>query len=296
MTSNAVIELLSGKPDIRTVAHAGSVIHWRTRHTGCEWGITHMARPLKHQVTSEGVFAGGRRVTLSFKVGDGDAVPSVLLLPAGATRAPAALLLHGYSSRKEQMAESVGRALLRAGVASLAIDLPLHGDRESRLNDRTMHNPLVLVQRWKEALADCSAGLRYLAARPEVDATRLSIAGYSMGSFLGVLTAAREPSVNALVLAAGGDLPDDTPFERLVRQVADPLKAIRKYAGRPVLMIHGTRDRTVTPAQAQRLFDAASEPKELNWIDSGHRLPDSAIASGADWLAAQLMRIRAEAK
>ena len=48
------------------------------------------------------------------------------------------------------------------------------------------------------------------------------------------------------------------------------------------------RDRTVVPDQAQRLFDAAGEPKEIRWWDSGHQLPTAAIAHAADWLAERL--------
>jgi uncharacterized protein len=38
------------------------------------------------------------------------------------------------------------------------------------------------------------------------------------------------------------------------------------------------------PDQAQRLFDAADEPKELRWWDAGHYLPPEASMEAADWL------------
>jgi uncharacterized protein len=91
-----------------------------------------------------------------------------------------------------------------------------------------------------------------------------------------------------VVLAAGGDLPEGTPFARLVRTVADPIRAVRALAGRPLLMVHGRADRTVTAAQAQRLFDAAGEPKELRWWDAGHYLPTAAIDEAAVWLCDRL--------
>ena len=109
-----------------------------------------------------------------------------------------------------------------------------------------------------------------------------------MGSFLGVMVAARSDHVKALVLAAGGDLPENTPFERVVRTVADPIRAVRRLEGRPLLMIHGTRDRTVRPEQATRLFEAAAEPKELRWYDTGHWLPDAATRDAAVWLKREL--------
>ena len=37
----------------------------------------------------------------------------------------------------------------------------------------------------------------------------------------------------------------------------DPLKAVRRLAGRPLLMTHGRHDRTVRPTDADRLFAAA---------------------------------------
>lgn len=215
-------------------------------------------------------------------------VPALLLQPVGASCAPAALLLHGYRSRKELMTESIGQALLSRGVASLSIDLPLHGERPERLDEAAMQNPITIISTWRGALAECGAALDDLAGRRGIDPSRLAIVGYSMGSFLGVLAAANRQDVRALVVAAGGDMPSPTPFERLLRRVADPLKAVRRLAGRPLLMVHGRRDRTVAPEQATRLFEAAGDPKELRWYDGGHALPDGVIGQAADWLAERL--------
>jgi hypothetical protein len=263
-----------------------------------------MATRLVHDLRGERAVPGGRRVELVFgRDGARERVPAVLLLPDGGAPAPGAVLLHGFTSRKEQMAEMVGAGLLRHGIASLAIDLPLHGERITeggatswgsvggydRSFDRSaMQNPLALAGAWRTGLADARLALGYLGARPEVDRARLALVGYSMGSFLGVQVAAQEAAVRALVLAAGGDLPDGTPFAGVVRALADPRRAVRKFDGKPLLMVHGRRDPTVTPAQAQRLFDAALEPKELRWYDAGHYLPARAIDDAAEWLLAHL--------
>ena len=94
--------------------------------------------------------------------------------------------------------------------------------------------------------------------------------------------------MKAVVLAAGGDLPDELPFASMIRAVVDPVAAVQSLDGTPLLMVHGRRDRTVTPAQARRLFDAAREPKEIRWWDAGHRLPAEAIGEAAGWLADRL--------
>ena len=244
---------------------------------------------IAQSVRAERALPGGaRRIALEFgEERAAERVPAILLLPS-AGPAAGVLLLHGYSSHKEEMAATIGRVLLRHGIASLAIDLPLHGERRGGMDMQAMRNPIALVSAWRLAQDEARLALGYLGARPEVDASRLAVVGYSMGSFLGVLVAARERRVRAVVLAAGGDLPDGTPFERLVRAAADPLRAVRRLDGRPLLMVHARRARTVTPAQAQRLFDAAAEPKTLRWWDAGHYLPDAAIDDAAAWLEAAL--------
>src|ERR687885_1207710 len=145
---------------------------------------------------------GGRRILLSIE--DGETVPGLLLTPIAKQRVPAALLLHGYSSRKERMAEVIGMSLLRRGVASLAIDLPLHGERDGEVEALSYRNPFELVQRWRLAISEARLGLRFLAQHPSIDGSRLALVGYSLGSFLGVIVAAQEPLVRAVVLAAGG--------------------------------------------------------------------------------------------
>lgn len=40
-------------------------------------------------------------------------------------------------------------------------------------------------------------------------------------------------------------------------------------APRPLLIMHGRRDETVPPAEAEKIFHCAGAPKELYWIDQG---------------------------
>ena len=243
-----------------------------------------------HQTThSEQTVPAGRRIVLEFHAG-GEVVPALLLLPREPVPAPGVLLLHGYSSRKEHVAEGVGGPLLRHGIASLSVDLPLHGTRTNPLQAQAARNPLALVGLWRGALKECRLALGYLRARPEIDGDCTAVAGYSLGSFLAVMAAADDPAVRAVVLASGGDLPAGTPLSAVARAVADPIRAVRKLRGRPLLMVHGTGDRTVTPDQARRLFDAAGEPKELKWWNAGHYLPAPAIDYAAEWLRERMQR------
>ena len=249
-----------------------------------------MRLPTAMSVLAERVEPQGRRLAVELELASGR-VPGVLLLPAaepGGGDVPGALLLHGYASRKELMVDSMGVVLQRAGVASLAIDLPLHGDRTAPVQEQAFRNPVQLVRQWRGALRETTEALHLLGDVPGVDRGRLALVGYSMGSFVAAMVAADEPAARALVLAAGGDLPERTPLSHLVRRVADPLRAVRRLEGRPLLMVNGRHDRTITPEQAERLFAAAGEPKTLRWWDSGHYLPPAAVEDAARWLRGAL--------
>ena len=230
---------------------------------------------------------GGVRYDLELVDGV-ERVPAILLLPHAHASVPAALLLHGFGSRKERMADSLGEALVRRGVGALAVDLPLHGERAGSVGELSVSNPVQLVSTWRSAMHEARLAVDYLAMHANVDADRLGIVGYSLGSFLANIVASELPNVRALVLAAGGDLPDGLPFATLVRNVIDPLRAARSVEGRPLLMVNGRFDRTVRPAQAERLFAAAPEPKTMRWYGGGHWPPQREIDWAAEWLAGQL--------
>jgi fermentation-respiration switch protein FrsA (DUF1100 family) len=210
-------------------------------------------------------------------------VPSILLQPESDEPLPAVLLLHGYSSSKERLSSTMGHSLGARGIASLAIDLPLHGSRDDAIIDEARSNPLGLVAHWNTALTEAKAALTWLGNRDNIDSNRLAVAGYSLGSYIALQVAESESRVRSVIVAAGGDLPP-TRWTGMVRMVTDPVRSARALSGRPLLMLHGRSDRTITPGQAQQLYHAASEPKELKWYDSGHVLPAAAADDAARWL------------
>ena len=125
----------------------------------------------------------------------GSRVPSILQIPYADAPLPAVLLLHGLSSSKERLADSMGRALAARGIASLAIDLPLHGTRDDAIVDEARSNPLGLVKHWKAALAEAKDAIRWMGEHDAIDKTRLSISGYSLGSYVALQTAAAEKRI-----------------------------------------------------------------------------------------------------
>jgi uncharacterized protein len=243
-----------------------------------------VVKKAEHNIRLEGTIPGGRQIFLDFRWG-AERLPGILLVPEAPGPVPAALLLHGFTLDKERMSASAGTALLRRGIASLALDLPLHGERFGSLDPMTLRNPIELVRRWRAAVEECGIALQYLRDSPQFDGGRISLVGYSLGSFLGLKVAAENNAVRNIVLAAAGDIPDYVPFANVARMLADPLKLVGRLSGRPILMVHGRYDRTIPPQQAERLFAAACEPKSIKWWDAGHILPPAAIDDAAQWLA-----------
>ena len=231
--------------------------------------------------------ATGVRYDIEIIHGD-DRIPGVLLIPHAHEPVPAALLLHGLGSRKERMADTIGVALQRHGIAALAVDLPMHGGRQGSVYDLRNSTAAMLLGVWGDATREARIALDYIGTHESIDPRRLGIVGYSLGSFIANIVAADAPAVQAVVLAASGDLPEGLPFESLVRSVVDPLRAVRRLAGRPLLMVNGRFDRTVTSSQAERLFGAAHEPKMMRWYGGGHWPPAKDVDFAAEWLALQL--------
>ncbi len=215
-------------------------------------------------------------------------VPAILQVPETNEPVGAALLLHGFTARKEEMADLVGRALLARNIATITPDLPLHGERAGGLERLSLENPMGLIMSWRLALHEATKCIDYLSALPAVDPSCVGVVGYSLGSYLSIFVAADDPRVRSVALVAGGDLPARTPFAAVVRTIADPMRAVRRIGGRPLLMVNGTRDRTILPEQATTLFGAAKEPKELRWYDGPHWPPRPVVDDVAAWMAQRL--------
>lgn len=217
----------------------------------------------------------------------GAGVPSLLLRPDVDKPVPGVLLLHGYSSSKEVLSNTMGLALALRGIASLSFDLPLHGSRDEDMFEEARTNPFGLLQHWKSALVESRDAVEWLGAHAAIDPLRIGVAGYSLGSYIALQTAATDKRIKCVVIAAGGDLPK-TPWTSMVRMVTDPLTSVKKLKSQPLLMLHGMNDRTIPRERAKALFDVAPDPKTAKWYEAGHVLPPASAEDAADWLAEQL--------
>ena len=122
------------------------------------------------------------------------------------------------------------------------------------------------------------------------DIRRIGAIGYSVGAVSVILSAARNPHIEAVLAIAPfarvsevwtSNRPPLLPsfvLDLMLRLVewrkgfsrADicPVEVIGRIAPRPLLVIHGKDDRRITEIQVRRLFAAAREPKAL-WLVDG---------------------------
>ena len=223
-----------------------------------------------------------------------ECVPAIIDLPSGDAPLPAVLLVHGLGSTKEQMTGSIGRSLVRRGIATLAVDLPMHGDRFVGSDVRSLVNPIEVAQQWHRAVREVSHALQFLASHADVDRNQIGIAGYSLGAFVALVVAAKDPSIRAVCLAAGGDLPSDIPFAGLIRSIVDPRRIVRDIGGRPLLMVNGRFDQRIDRRPPRHCLPPRSSRKSCDGmkVDTGHRRTSSttrpigsAGSSELNWLS-----------
>lgn len=214
-----------------------------------------------------------RRV--AFESADGVVLAGWYGEPAGA--AATIILSHGLPGDKRDMAGLAG-ALMDAGFAVLAFDFRNWGESERTpvtLGHREINDILGAV-----ALARQRGGPR----------RRIGIVGLSMGAAAAILAAARTVAIEAVVADSSYARLDHT-VERIARRVGGPfapvvwrrarragerllgvplasvapVDAIAAISPRPVLIIHGQRDRLTDVGDAHALYRACGDPKVL-WV------------------------------
>ncbi len=169
-----------------------------------------------------------------------------LYLPPGASAespAPAVIMLHGAGGVIGNRELRYGRELASLGIAALVIDVfGARRDMARGFTDRLL-NITETMQ-----VADAYAGLGYLDARPEVDAGRVVLIGFSYGA-MSTIFAAYEQIAEAF-------RPDGLRFAGhvafygpCIARFSDPTTT-----GAPVLMLAGEKDAIVEPERCREVL------------------------------------------
>lgn len=213
-------------------------------------------------------------------------IPALFMRPLAPKAYPCILLLHGYTSKKEDMITRFGDDLVSAGFAVFALDAPQHGERKPKEAPTGL---TALATITKQGVLDYRYALDYLKTRKDVKTKEIGLVGYSMGAMMGTILTAVEPRIKASVLCVVGDIPllmlKTTPKAQQsdLFSVCNSLYA-GKIAPRPVLFLNGRKDNIVPYIATMKTYDAAKDGKEIVWYDSGHILPKESTDKVLEWL------------
>jgi len=219
---------------------------------------------------------------VSFRTGDNILLKGWLIKPEPLqVKTPAIIICHGVGANKSDFTE-LAAALSKRGYAVLLFDFRAHGESEGSRTSLGLHEQKDIV-----------AALDLLKGRPEIDAGRIGLYGFSMGGSAAILAAAQANAFSAVVVdSAFTSLRDQAhgaitgfyhlpafPFLQLsifgyelyfqtrVKNIS-PVSVIGKLSPAPVFIIAGEGDRLIPADNGRRLYAAAKDPREL-WMIPG---------------------------
>ncbi len=105
---------------------------------------------------------------------------------------PLVVMAHGHGGSRQEGGgyQRLAEALARQGVATIRMDFPGCGDSTESFVQNNLSNMLL----------DLKAARDYVAAKQEIDDTRIGLLGYSMGGRLTTLLAADDPRYKVMAL------------------------------------------------------------------------------------------------
>ena len=204
-----------------------------------------------------------------------------LFLAPGDDPKPTALLLHGCPGFEKN--HDIAYALRLHGWNSLVFHYRGCWGSEGDYILRTIPTDV------QAAMDDLGSG-KY----PQVDPMRLLLIGSSLGSWAAVLSAAIDPRPFAVAIYGAATRLGATPYPaEVIESTFAPwlrgitpktfnaqtaalgeefqlLHQVHKIAPRPLLIINGDDDPWTPLAGAQKLYEAASDPKQLVVVPSGN--------------------------
>ena len=262
---------------------------------------------------------------LRFRLPGGTEIRGLLTRPAGKTKpGPAILYAHAHGARydigaselidgRPALLDAPGPVLALEGYVALCIDMPVFGERagvtESAATKAALWHGQTL---FGQMLGEQAAALTWLAARPDVDPTRIGMTGISMGATLTYFLAAIDTRI-----AAAAHLCCYADFATLVETGAHDLHghyltipglltetSTGEIAGliapRPQLICVGLDDPLTPPLAIQRAFvetltaygtvDAENAVILLQEAGIGHRETPSMRRAVIDFFKQHLSR------
>jgi dienelactone hydrolase len=194
--------------------------------------------------------------------------------------APAVVVVH-ESGRGMTVGKMIARGLSNQGVHALLLQLPTYGLRRNPANVKSEGE--TLIAGLKQGIADARRAYDAVRVLPEIDSTRISIQGTSLGGFVVATTTGLDAAYHrSFILLAGGDLygvlaNGDRDAEKTRKELAksgismeqakealysiEPLRLAHRVAADKTWLFSGTHDTVVPPVSSKKYADAARLPE-----------------------------------
>ncbi|MFC2001937.1 alpha/beta hydrolase [Chloroflexota bacterium] len=244
---------------------------------------------------------------------EGISISGQLYLPGDGISYPTVCVCHGIPSGKPPDPGDGGYPLLAERICHEGLAVMIFNFRGTGGSGGNID-----ILGWTR---DLETVIDYLWDLPEVDKSHLSLLGFSGGAAVSVYVAAQDNRVSGVVAGAcpaeftfftKASEPQsvvdhfrsigairDKGFPRSVKEwldgfrMAAPIEYVAGISPRPLLLVHGSEDETVSMSHARRLYDKAGDPKQIVVVDgAGHRLRqnDRAMAISIDWLKSKCQK------
>lgn len=210
-------------------------------------------------------------VEVTFPTEDGLTLAAWLVpAPRGANGATVIVFNGNAGNRSHRV--PLANALAERGYRVLLVDYRGYGGNSGRPTEDGL-------------LADGRAAVAFLETRPDVDADRLVYFGESLGAAVAIGVAQHRPPAALVLRSPFASLPDNAavhyPFLPTSALLWDRYPNVERIRGIevPLLVVAGSADGIVPADQSRRVYDAASDPKQLVMIEGANH-NDFALTSG----------------
>jgi hypothetical protein len=136
-----------------------------------------------------------------------DNVTGVYYSPKNTSKSPLVVLVHGIGDSSTVPCHALARSLVKIGVASFVIYLPIHSRRLPQDMKQRFYN--LSLEEWFElyrvSVINIRQALDWAESRPEIDRSRLGVTGISFGGYVAGIALGLDDRLKAgaILLACG---------------------------------------------------------------------------------------------
>jgi dienelactone hydrolase len=231
---------------------------------------------------------------IDFADGTGGRARATLMLPDASAVSPGMVFMAGSNqSRSEVRSEALRYAQL--GIVILILDQSQIASGRQRIWTFTSQDRSEAIA----SVVSARRALDLLAARADVDRTRLGFFGFSYGAWLGVMADAVDGRIALTVLRSGGpqileaiarsaghsggySSAGFADYQALMKSV-DQIRYAPSVRG-PVLVQNGSQDPTYTADEMRIWQEAIGGDKTVRTYAAGHALDETSMVDVIAWL------------